>query len=118
MTPAAPDPRHEVESSARWVRVRFGGQMVADSRRVLPLREPGRVPVYYFPRGDVGPAALSPADHATPCPRDGAACWTVRVGDRMAEHAAWGYPTPPPERLALREHVAFEWGQMDAWFEE
>src|SRR5215470_5944437 len=103
-----------LEPSSRWVRVRFAGQMVADSRRVLLLREPGRVPVYYFPRADVQAAALVPADHAEPCPREGATCWTVRVG----EHAAWGYPAPPGDRVALRDHVAFEWPKMDAWFEE
>jgi uncharacterized protein (DUF427 family) len=42
----------------------------------------------------------------------------VRVGDRAAEHAAWGYPAPPADRLGLRDHVAFEWPKMDAWFEE
>ena len=112
------DRRPLVEASARWIRVRFGGQIVADSRRVLLLREPGQVPVYYFPRTDIRAEALVPADHATPCPRGGATCWTVRVGDRAAEHAAWAYPAPPADRLALRDHVAFEWPKMDAWFEE
>jgi uncharacterized protein (DUF427 family) len=40
------------------------------------------------------------------------------VGERAAEQAAWGHPDPPPDRRALRGHVAFEWGKMDAWFEE
>jgi uncharacterized protein (DUF427 family) len=121
MPPAAAvasDSRHLLEPSARWLRVRFAGQIVADSRRVLLLREPGRVPVYYFPREDVRADTLVPAGHAAPCPRDSATCWTVRVGDRVAEHAAWGYPVPPADRLGLRDHVAFEWPQMDAWFEE
>jgi len=107
-----------LEPSSRWVRVRFAGQVVADSRRVLLLREPGRVPVYYFPRGDIQAAALVPAGHLEPCPREGATCWTLRVGDRAAEHAAWEYPAPPADRLALRDHVTFEWAKMDAWFEE
>jgi uncharacterized protein (DUF427 family) len=122
MTPtdvAARDPRHELEPSPRWVRVRFAGQFVADSRRALLLREPGRIPVYYFPRADVRVEALAPASHAEPCAREGgAACWSVRVGDRTAEHAAWGYPDPPPGRSLLRDHVTFEWAEMDAWFEE
>src|SRR6185369_5799350 len=79
----APGPRHELENSPRWVRVRFAGQFVADSRRALLLREPGRIPVYYFPRADVRVEALAPASHAEPCARAaGAACWSVRVGDR------------------------------------
>ncbi len=122
MTPAdraASDPRPELELSPRWVRVRFGGQFVADSRRVLLLREPGRLPIYYFPRADVRAEALAPATHAAPCGREGgAACWTIRVGGRTAEPAAWSYPDPPPGRLPLRDLVSFEWRQMDAWFEE
>jgi uncharacterized protein (DUF427 family) len=117
--PAAPDPRHVLELSPRWVRVRFAGQFVADSKRVLLLREPGRLPVYYFPREDVRAEWLVPAEHATPCAETGAAlCWTVRVGDRTTEHAAWGHPEPPADRSALRGHVAFDWAKMDAWFEE
>ncbi len=119
MNAAGPDPRHEVEPCPRWVRVRFAGQLVADSKRVLFLREPGRLPVYYFPEADVRCEALVPAAHPAPCPHAGAAvCWTVRVGDRTAEHAAWAHPDPPPHRLPLRGHVAFEWSKMDAWFEE
>ena len=122
MTPAdvsAPPHPHELEPSPRWVRVRFAGQVVADSKRVLLLREPGRLPVYYFPLTDVRSEVLVPAAHTASCPHEGPArCWTVRTGDRAAEHAAWGYSDPPPDRPALRDHVAFEWAKMDAWFEE
>jgi uncharacterized protein (DUF427 family) len=121
MTPANAPGREagrEVEPSPRWVRVRFGGQTVADSRRVLLVRDPGRVPVYYFPRADVR-AELLPVAHDAACPERGAAvCWTVRVGDWTAEHAAWGPGAAPPDRPVLRDHVTFEWAKMDAWFEE
>ncbi len=119
MTPAsaaARDPGHELEPSPRWVRVRFGGETVADSKRVMLLREPGQVPVYYFPRADVRADCLVPVEHGAPCPdQRGAVCWTVRVGDRLAEHAVWERADGRP---ALRDHVAFEWVKMDAWFEE
>jgi uncharacterized protein (DUF427 family) len=115
----ASDAGHELEPSPRWVRVRFGDRIVADSKRVLLLREPGRLPVYYFPQEDVRAEHLVPVSHVTPCADRGpAVCWTLMVGDRTAEHAAWGYPDPPPHRLPLRGHVAFEWSKMDAWLEE
>jgi len=116
--PAEPDPRHVLEPSPRWVRVRFAGQFVADSRRVLLLREPGREPVYYFPREEVRAECLVPAEHSAPGAGTGSLCWTVQVGDRTAEDAAGGYREPPADRPALRGHVTFEWGKMDAWFEE
>jgi len=42
--------------------------------------------------------------------------WSVRVGDRLAENAARQYPDSPFEEL--RDLVRFEWGALDAWFEE
>ena len=107
-----------VEASTRWVRVRFGGESIADSKRPLFLRryDRGRLPTYFFPEADVradvrAPGGLTPDE-------DGAARWTVRVGDRVAEHAAWTYLEPPTELAALRGHVSFDWGAMDAWYEE
>ena len=121
MTPAdvLPRPTAELEPSPRWVRVRFAGQVVADSKRVLLLREPGRLPVYYFPLADVrrrGPRPRRPP--ASVPPRGAGPVLDGPVGDRAAEHAAWGHSDPPPDRLPLRDHVAFEWAKMDAWFEE
>jgi uncharacterized protein (DUF427 family) len=119
MTPAAVSvPAHptELEPSPRWVRVRFTGQ-VADSKRVLLLREPGRLPVYYFPLTGVRREVLVPAAHPASCPHEGPArCWTVRMGDEVAEHAAWGYSDPPPGRPLLRDHVAFEWAKLPPTF--
>jgi uncharacterized protein (DUF427 family) len=114
-----PDHRIELEPSPRWVRVRFGGQFVADSRRLLLLRETGHVPVYYFPREDVRMDLLVPSGRTSACPRKGEAVhWHVRVGGRTAEEAAWSYTNPRPDNSALGGHVAFDWPKMDAWFEE
>ena len=122
MTPSSAstrDPGPELEPSPRWVRVRLGGLTVADSKRVLLLREPGRLPIYYFPRADVRAELRGPVEHGPGCPDRGAVvCWTVRVGDRTAEHAAWECTDSRPERRPLWGHVAFEWTKMDAWFEE
>ncbi len=113
----APDPRTEIEPSARWVRIRLGGQIVADSRRVLLFREPGRVPIYYFPTADVRVDLLVRSGRTAPG-REEAVSWHVRAGDRTVEDAAWSYPSPPPARAGLAGHIAFDWPKMDAWFEE
>jgi uncharacterized protein (DUF427 family) len=44
-----------VEPSSRWVRVRFGGEIIASSKRPLFLRQygPGGFPTYCFPEADV-----------------------------------------------------------------
>src|SRR5262249_1139421 len=119
MHESIPDPRVELEPSPRWVRVRFGGQFVADSRRVLLVRETGQVPVYYFPRADVRTDLLVPSGRTSVCPRKGEAVhWHVRVGGRTAEAAAWSYTSPRSAGPALDGHVAFDWPKMDAWYEE
>ena len=42
--------------------------------------------------------------------------YTVAVGDKRAENAAWFYPDPTPAFEALRNYVAFYPGRMDACF--
>ncbi|MBI1882578.1 MAG: DUF427 domain-containing protein [Chloroflexi bacterium] len=111
-----PDHRVEIEPSARWVRVKFGSEFVADSRRVLLVREVGRLPLYYFPREDVRTDRLEPATDAAD--EDGKVYWNVKVGDHVAPKGAWSYPDPPPKYAALKNHLAFAWHKMDHWYEE
>ena len=114
-----PDHRIEWEPSPRWVRVRFGGETIADSKRVMLMRETGHLPVYYFPQADVRLDLLAASDHTTSSPHKGAAThWHLKAGDRVAENAAWGYLNPDPDWAAIKGYLAFDWPKMDAWFEE
>jgi len=87
-----PDPLPErllyAEPLRRRMRVRFGGEWVADSEDVVLLHEPGRYPVAYFPLGDVFPDVLRPSEHSTQHRDLGATSWyTVRAGSRgLAAH--------------------------------
>jgi uncharacterized protein (DUF427 family) len=108
-----------LEDSPRRVRAVFGGETVADSRRVKLLHEKGHLPVYYFPEEDVRLDLLERTDHTTHCPFKGdAAYWSVRVGDRVAENAVWGYPEPLESAPPLSGLLAFYWREMDHWYEE
>jgi uncharacterized protein (DUF427 family) len=107
------------ENSPRRVRAELEGRTVADSRRVKLLHETGHLPVYYIPREHVDERTLEPTDHVTHCPFKGyASHWSVRVGDRVAENAVWGYPEPIEGAPPLTGHVAFYWDSMDRWLEE
>jgi len=108
-----PDHRVEVEPSARWVRVKFGGETIADSKRVLLSREMGRLPVYYFPQEDVRMDLLESTRH-----NSSTTLWTVKVGDKVAENAAWSYNNPTSKRADLKGYIAFKWHEMEAWYEE
>ncbi len=107
------------EDSPRRVRVIFGGETVADSKRVKLMHETGHLPVYYLPQEDVRMDLLEESDHKTPCPFKGeASYWSVKVDDEFAENAVWGYPEPIDSAPPIAGYLAFYWNKMDAWYEE
>jgi uncharacterized protein (DUF427 family) len=91
------DQRFRWKPSPRRVRAVFGCATVADSTHVMLLLQAGRLPVYYFPWADVRTKFLEHTTHTTVSELKGTATyWTVLVGERNAEHAAWSYETPAP----------------------
>ncbi len=114
-----PDHKVEIEPSPRWVRVVFNGQTVADSKQAKLLRETGLLPVYYFPREDVRMDLMEATPRHTQCQYKGeASYWTIRVRDKVSENSVWSYLDPLPGSEMIREHLAFYWNRMDAWYEE
>jgi uncharacterized protein (DUF427 family) len=111
--------RVRVEPSPRWVRAFFGGHPIADSKRVLLVFEPRRLPVYYFPRQDVRMDLLQPSDY-TAASGGGAptARWSLAVDGRRVDNVGWSYRDPDTEHARLKDHIAFYWNKLDAWFEE
>jgi uncharacterized protein (DUF427 family) len=107
------DHRVEIEPTARWVRVKFGGEFVADSKRVLLMRESAKLPFYFFPRQDVRTDWLEPAGE-----EGEVVYWNVKAGDRVAPKGAWSYAGSSPKYAALKNHLAFAWHKMDHWYEE
>jgi uncharacterized protein (DUF427 family) len=93
--------------------------VVADSKRVLLLRETGHLGVYYFPMDDVRMDLFVATDKHTHCPYKGdASYWSIDVDGRRAENAVWAYEDPIPERVDIKGQVAFYWDKVDQWFEE
>ena len=107
----------EFELSPKWVRVMFNGQFIADSKRAQLLL-PGGPPYYYFPKEDVRMDLLEPTDHSDQSLLGQASFWTIKVGDHIAQNAAWTYPQPVSESIDVSAYVTFDWDKMDAWFEE
>jgi uncharacterized protein (DUF427 family) len=111
--------RVRIEPSPRWVRAFFGGHPIADSKRVLLVFEPRRLPVYYFPSSDVRMDLLQPSAYsagsggAAPITR-----WSLAVDERRVDHVGWSYREPDAAHAPLADHVAFYWDKLDAWFEE
>lgn len=118
-----PDPLPDMlpfaEPLRRRMRVKFGGEWVADSEDVVLLHEPGRYPVGYFRLGDVAPNALQPGERVTDHRLFGATSWyTVRAGGRTAARGGWQHVQLPAYAAELQERVAFAWRAMDGFYEE
>ena len=109
--------RLSLESEPRRIRAEFQGETIADSRDVLVMHETRLAPVFYFPRADVSMEFLVARDRSTHCPFKGnASYWTIRVGHKLAEDAAWSYETPYDESSSVEKYVAFDWQAIDTWF--
>jgi uncharacterized protein (DUF427 family) len=114
-------PAHSIhfEPHPRRVRAEFEGRTVLDTRHGFLLHETGILPVLYVPIADVDQSLLERTDHVTHCPFKGdASYWSVRVGERVAENAVWGYEQPVASAPWLSGHVALYWDRMDRWLEE
>ena len=104
-----------VVPSSRHVVVRFGGEVIAETRRALRVLETSHPPVWYVPRDDVAPGVLEPSSRTTFCEFKGVASyWTVSAGGRREEDAAWSYPAPSPGFEVITDAVAFYPGRMEA----
>lgn len=102
-----------VEPCERRVRVELGGATLADSQRALRVLETSHPPTVYVPPADVRMDLLTPsAVRPTWCEFKGAAHYLDAAG--AGRTVAWTYPDPAKGYEALRDHVAFYPGRVDA----
>ncbi|TVR22801.1 MAG: DUF427 domain-containing protein [Anaerolineaceae bacterium] len=111
-----PRPPKLVKTEKR-VRVVFNGVTIADSVNAYRLLETSHPPAYYIPPADVQTAHLTATERRTMCEFKGAAkYWTITVGERAAQNAAWSYPQPVATYSAIADYLCFYASQMDACF--
>ena len=112
-----PGPDHPITiapAAGRAV-VTLAGQVIADSRNALSLREANYPMVLYVPRADVDMAALNRTDHTTWCPYKGeASYYSVATADARATNAVWSYETPHDAVAPIKDHLAFYPDRVDA----
>ena len=105
------------EPSTRRIRVVIGGVTVADTTRPIRVLETSHPPTYYVPPEDVRREYLRPSRRRTYCEFKGqASYYDLVVGEREVRDAAWYYPDPNERFAAIRDHVAFYPGRVDACF--
>jgi uncharacterized protein (DUF427 family) len=85
------------------VRAKWNGEVLAESDHTVIVE--GN---QYFPPDDVRTELLEPSAKSTYCPWKGdASYYSVAVGDRRNEDAAWYYAEPFDAAAAIKGYVAF-----------
>lgn len=110
------DPYHRIDThlSSRPVRVKVGGETVAESERTLAVFETGLPFRFYFPPVDVRQELLVPSQTRTVCAYKGEARYFhVEAGGDRVEDAAWSYPSPEPRFGRLADRIAFHQEKVD-----
>jgi uncharacterized protein (DUF427 family) len=107
-----PDHRIETKPAKARVRVTFNGEVIADTREAVELKESDYPPVCYIPRKDVKMDRLVRSDHTTHCPFKGdASYFSLKNGP---ENAVWSYEQPYDEMLAIKDRLAFYPDKVDS----
>jgi uncharacterized protein (DUF427 family) len=105
-----PGPDHPITIAAadKRVRVRFAGQIIADTAKALTLKEANYPPVYYIPRADADMNLLQATERSTHCPYKGdASYFSIVAGAESADNAVWSYQQPFPAMAEIKDHLAF-----------
>ena len=105
-----------IEPCARTVRIEHGGVAIAESDRALRVCETASPPTIYVPREEVRMELLVEVpDRHTHCEWKGRAHYfDLDAGGSRAAAAAFHYPEPRTAFAALRDHVSFYPGRVDA----
>lgn len=106
-----------LENSTKHIQIFFNGVVLADSDRAKRVLETSHPPTYYIPPEDIRQEYLVLTARTSFCEWKGqASYYTVQVGDRTAENAAWFYISPTPDFADLKDHVAFYPSRMEACY--
>lgn len=106
-----------VEPTARHIRVEFAGSVLAETRSAFRVLETSHPPVYYVPPEHVAREHLIESSRSSFCEWKGAArYYSVVIGARRVDDAAWYYPSPAPAFAAIRDYVAFYPHLLDGCF--
>jgi uncharacterized protein (DUF427 family) len=115
--PKIPGPDHPITitPSRNRVRVRFGGDVIADTTDALDLKESTYPVVRYIPRAAVAMERLVKTDHSTHCPYKGDASYFSIVGKdgTRIENAVWSYEAPYPAMKEIAGYLAFYPNKVD-----
>lgn len=105
-----PGPDHPItiEPASGRIVVTVAGQVVADSRDALILKEASYPGVPYLSRKDVKLALLERSDHTTYCPYKGdCSYYSIPSGGARSVNAIWTYEAPYDAVARIKDYMAF-----------
>jgi uncharacterized protein (DUF427 family) len=106
-----------LEDSSKHVQILFNDVVIADTHQAKRVLETSHPPVYYIPPADIKMEYLTPVGRSTFCEWKGqAGYYTIAVGDRVAEAAAWFYANPTPSFASLKDYIAVYPSRMQACY--
>jgi uncharacterized protein (DUF427 family) len=110
----AKHPEHRITTDPATLRVRVtaGGEVIADTREAIAMKEGDYPVVYYVPRKDVKMDRLVRTAHTTYCPFKGHASYYSLAGG--PENAVWSYEQPYDEVAVIKDRLAFYPSKVDS----
>jgi len=107
----------KLEDSTRHIQIIVNEVVLADTQRAKRVLETSHPPTYYIPPEDVQMQYFTSTPRSTYCEWKGEATYyTIQVGDRQLQNAAWSYPNPTPSFSGLKDYVAVYPSLMDACY--
>jgi uncharacterized protein (DUF427 family) len=107
-----PDHRISTASVKSHVQVIFKGEVIADTRDAVAMKEGSYPTVYYVPRKDVRMDRLMRTNHSTYCPFKGHASY-FSLADGP-QNAVWSYEQPYDEVAVIKGLLAFYPDKVDS----
>jgi uncharacterized protein (DUF427 family) len=107
-----PAPHIKTRPVATTVRVTVNGDVIAETKDALELKEGDYPAVFYIPRKDVKMDRLVRSSHKTHCPFKGdASYFSLKNGP---DNAVWSYEQPYDEMGVIKDRLAFYPDKVDS----
>ncbi|MCF4969083.1 DUF427 domain-containing protein [Nostoc sp. CMAA1605] len=106
-----------LEDTNKHIQVIFNGVEIVNTRHAKRVLETSHPPTYYIPPTDIKMEYLVLTPQSSFCEWKGrSGYYTIRVGEREVENAAWFYASPTRAFADIKDHVAFYAHFMDACY--
>lgn len=103
-----------LEASKRNIKIEFGDEIIADTKRAKRVLETSHPPVFYIPPEDISMEFLTKVFGSSFCEWKGmASYYDLVAGGKTVSRAAWFYPDPTPAFERIRNYLAFYPSKMD-----